>query len=247
MKDGLKTAFSLFGYMIVAGIMCVVCYFSMKMLFNFMFTEEIGYTVMGTVGESEEKEELYTVIYDGGKTDEKDDKWNEYESKGYTLYKYAERDRLSTGENASMVIISQLVSLLFVGSFVFNTMIKRGYKDGNLARVGAKKPDPLKGLKITLLSCAPAIILYMIFACCALANSNGLLIEIYVLLNATFWPLLELVFMSTKSIGDVTVWQLIVLLLIQAIIPVVGMVSYYCGYKDYDFLSKILYKKKRKG
>jgi len=35
--------------------------------------------------------------------------------------------------------------------------------------------------------------------------------------------------------------------MLQLVIPLIAMVSYFVGYKDYQFLSKIVYKKKRKG
>ena len=88
MKENFKISASLFGYIIITGIMCSVCFFSMKLIFNFVFTETIGYQVSGTIGESDKKEHLYTYIYEDGDTTGKNDtKWAEYEEKGYTLYK----------------------------------------------------------------------------------------------------------------------------------------------------------------
>lgn len=247
MKETIKNALTLFGYVLIAGFMCIICYLSMKMIFNFVFTDTIGYTVKGSVEGSEEKEYLYTVYYEDGETDvDEDPQWEEYEKKGYTLYKYAEKTQLSKRGNATMVIISQIMCLLMVGSFSFEILLKRGYKDGTLVRSGNKKPDKFRGLKIGVLASVPALISFVIFVIFAGAN-KGVAVELYMLANASFWPALDLVFASTKTAGDIAIWQFVVMFLLQMAIPAISAVSYYLGYRDFEFLSKIVYKKKKKG
>jgi len=247
MKDIFKNAASLFGYVLLAGFMCIICYMSMKMIFNFVFTDTVGYVVKGSLEGSDEKEELYTFYYDEGEANDEDDtKWAEYEEKGYTLYKYAEKTKLTKGQTVSMVLITQIMCILFAGSFVFEILVKRGYKDGTLVRSGNKKADKLKGLKIGLLACIPAFITYILFLIFTGAN-KGAAIEIYMIANSCFWPLLELTLGSVKTAGDIAIWQFIVMFMLQLVIPLIAMVSYFVGYKDYQFLSKIVYKKKRKG
>ena len=245
LKEALKTTFSVFGYIVIAGIMCVICYSSIKLLFNYAFTDVKGYDVYGIREDSEEKEYLYTYGYAGGNAGGEDDEWKEYEDKGYTLEKYTEYTKLSTTATVIMSVLSQLLNLIFVGTFIFSILLKRGGKDGNLARVGAKKPDALKGLKVTLMACIPALLSYIFFVFSAMFDYKGFLVELYVIANVVFWPIYDLIFMSATSIESVTVWQLLACLLLHTIIPIIGAVSYYVGYKDYEFLSKILYKKKR--
>lgn len=245
MKEILKNAASLLGYVLLAGFMCIICYMSMKMIFNFVFTDTIGYKVTGSLEGSEEREELYTFYYEDGKTDEDDTQWAEYEAKGYTLYKYAERTKLTKNQTASMAIITQIMCILFAGSFVFEILVKRGYKDGTLVRSGNKKADKFKGLKIGLIACIPALITYVLFLVFASAN-KGTAIEIYMIANSCFWPLLDLTLDSVKTAGDIAFWQFLVMFLLQLVIPLAAHISYFIGYKDYQFLSKIIYKKKKR-
>lgn len=245
MKGNFKIAASVFGYLLVAGFMCIICYMSMKMIFNFVFTDTVGYEVRGSKEGSEEKEYLYTFYYDDNKTNDEDDtKWAEYEEQGYTLYKYAERTKLSARTNAAMVIITQIICVFTAGAFMFEIFTKRGYKDGTLVRSGSKKADVLKGLKIGLMASVPALISFIVFIVFASAN-KGVAVELYMIVNACFWPILELLLTSAKTAGDIAIWQFIIMFLIQTIIPLLAELFYYIGYKDYQFLNKIVYKKKK--
>ena len=246
LKKDLKTVFTLCGYLIVAGIMCVVCYSSIKILVNSAFTDVKGYGVYGTLEGLEDKEYLYSFVYDKGETNAEDDtKWAEYEKQGYTLEKYTERTTLSKRASAITSVVSQILCLIFVGSFIFSILLKRGSKEGNLVRIGAMKPNALKGLIVTLLACLPAFVTYIVFLISVVGNYEGFSVNLYAFLNVTYWPIFDLIFSSAKTVSDVGVWQLIACFLLQTIIPLMGAVSYYIGYKDYEFLSKLLYKKKR--
>ena len=248
MKDILKNGVTLFVCILISGLMCFICQLSMKMIFNFMFTETIGYQVQGTLGDSKEKEYLYTYIYeDGDVTGANDTKWAEYEKEGYTLYKYAERTQISNGTTITMLIITQIICLFSAILMIFPSLMNRGYKDGTLVRSGNRKPDQLKGLKISLIGCVPALITFVVFLVFAVGTNKGVAVELYMIANALFWPILELLLKSAPTAGDITILQFVAMFLIQMIVPLIGAVSYYMGYKDYQFLSKVVYKKKKKG
>lgn len=244
MKENFKISAGLFGYIIITGIMCSVCFFSMKLIFNFVFTETIGYQVAGTLGDSQEKEYLYTYIYENGDTTgENDTQWAEYEEKGYILYKYAERTTLSKKANLTMIIITQIICLFSTGSFVYSFLNTRGYKDGTLVRSGSKKADKLRGLKIGLMASVPALLSFVVFLI-FWASNKGVAVELYMICNVCFWPILELLFVSTDSAENIMLWQFIVMFLLQMVIPVLSQVFYYMAYKDYQILGKLVYKKK---
>lgn len=247
MKEIFKIASNLFGYVLIAGFMCVICFMSMKMIFNFVFTHSLGYEVYGTIGDSEEKEPLYKYYYtDEDNTGKNDTKWSEYEEKGYTLYKYDEKSQLTPRANTIMIIITQIICLFSTCCFVFDILNKRGYKDGTLIRSGSKKLDKFKGLKIGLLASVPALITYILFII-FFASNKGVALELYMITNACFWPSLELVLKSADTASDIAVWQFIVMFLLQMVIPWLAQLFYYLGYKDYEFLGKIVYKSKKKG
>lgn len=247
MKEIFKIASTLFGYVLITGFMCVICFMSMKMIFNFVFTHSLGYEVRGTIGDSEEKEFLYKYYYtDDDNTGKNDTKWSEYEEKGYTLYKYDEKSQLTPRANTIMIIITQIICLFSTGCFVFEILNKRGYKDGTLIRSGSKKLDKFKGLKIGLLASAPALITYILLIIFS-ASNKGVALELYMIANACFWPTLELLLKSSDTASDITVWQFIVMFLLQMVIPWLAQLFYFWGYKDYEFLGKIVYKSKKKG
>ncbi|MBR4072401.1 MAG: hypothetical protein IKK24_00545 [Clostridia bacterium] len=248
MKEIFKKSTKLFAYLICAGIMCCFTYLSFNVIFNFAFTEQSGYDVYGYTEENPEKELLYTFLYEenGGKENVEDKEWKAYEEKGYTLEKITKRTTLSKGANNALVIITQIFSLIFAASFVTDVLLTLGNKDNNLVRIKSKKEDKLKGLKIGLMASAPAYLLLLVTVICAKGLKPGIPIQVFKILNGVFWPTFDALLGSAKVIGDILIWQYIVIFIILSIIPVIGFFAYFVGYKDYAILSKLLYKKNKK-
>ena len=245
MSEILKKSLKLFGCLVCAGLMCCFTYLSFNVIFNFAFTDKVGYDVYGVADGSDQKELLYTFDY--ADENAEDTNWKEYEDKGYTLEKYTKRSELTSGENTALIVITQLFCLIFVATFVIDSLLPMGNKDSNMVRIGAKKEDKLKGLKVGLLANVPAFLLFIGLVICAVGVKPDLPPQLYMILNGAYWPLISVIASSAKVIGDLKLWHFIILFLIQLIIPIIGLISYYVGYKDYAFLSKLLYKKKKKG
>ncbi len=248
MSEIFKKSAKLFGVLFCAGIMCCFTYLSFNVIFNFAFTDKVGYDVYGYLQESEEKEFLYTFEYVDGQTENAvDEKWEEYEENGYTLEKYTKRSELSNGEQIALIVVTQLFCLIFIATFVIDSLLPMGNKDNNMVRIGAKKEDKLKGLKVASLASVPAFLLFVLLIVCAKGLRPDFPPQIYMILNSGYWPLIDVIFGNVRNIGDLKIWQFILLFLIQLIVPLIGLFSYYVGYKDYAFLNKLLYKKKKKG
>lgn len=247
MKEIFKKSGRLFGYLVCAGIMCCFTYLSFNVIFNAVFTEKTGYDVYGYTESAENREYLYTFTYSDGKDENAEDlKWSEYEDKGYTLDKISKRSEISDGANTALIIICQLFCIIITATFVIDVLLPLGSKDNNMVRIKAKPEDKLKGFKIALLSSAPALALFAALVICRFAKPD-MPSSFYMILNGTYWPVLSAVLKGTVAVGDIKLWQLTVMLLLQLIVPVVGFFAYFVGYKDYAVLSKLLYKKNKKG
>jgi len=248
MTEMIKKSAKLFGCLLCAGIMCCFTYLSFNVIFNFAFTDKVGYDVYGFSQESEQKEYLYTFDFVDNQTENVvDEKWKEYEENGYTLEKFTKRSELSKGEHISLIVVTQLFCLIFIATFVIDSLLPMGNKDNNMVRIGAKKEDKLKGLKIASMASVPSFLLFVLLIVCANGIRPDFPPQLYMILNGGYWPLIDAIIGNIRNIGDLKIWQYVLLFLIQLIIPLIGLVSYYIGYKDYAFLSKLLYKKKKKG
>jgi len=240
-----KKSGKLFLYLVCAGIMCCFTYLSFNVIFNFAFTEQAGYDVYGYTEGAEEKEFLYTYEFNDSENTE-DTEWKKYENEGYKLEKVTKRTTLTKGANNALIIITQLFSIIFAASFVTDILLTMGNKDNNLVRIKSKKEDKLKGLKIGLAATVPAYILLIFTGICAAFIKPDIPVQLFMILNGIFWPVLTVILNSAKTIGDIAVWQYIVTFLILSVIPVIGYFAYFIGYKDYAILNKLLYKKNKK-
>ena len=82
MKDFFKRTANLYTYILLAGIVSCITFVGFAMLFNVMFTEEIGYEVYRQI-EDDKSEYLYTYKYPSGVADSSLDKeWKNYKEKG---------------------------------------------------------------------------------------------------------------------------------------------------------------------
>ncbi len=240
MKEILKTGLRIYGKTIVVTIMCFFIVISISTIATAFFSENIGYTAYGTTSDSSEYTELYTYYFDDGEDTQK----AEYEEQGYTLTLSNIRSSLSKSGNLFYLILSQLLCLVILITFIYNITWTLGTKDNNMVRIGHKTEDKLKGFKAGLISIIP----YCLFIICLLILKNNVAAKfppaILKLTTASFYSFSELIIGSAATLKDLSLVRFIGLIFLQLIIPVISGISYYLGYKNISLGEKFVYKKK---
>ncbi len=240
MKEILKLSGSLFFRLVVVNIMCFIIVASINILATSFFSEEVGYTAIGTVTDEKGEEKskfLYHHYYKNGE----DTELAGYEEKGYEITKDPLKDISNTGKIVSATV-SQILCFALLGLFIYNTVWKIGLKDSNLVKIKNKNEDKYKGFKIGIFAVVPS----MLFVVCLFAASgseNVLLMAIYKICNYSFYGLNELICGAEFKLNLLPIWCFAALLATHLIVPLITHISYICGYKNISVGEKILFKK----
>lgn len=237
MKEILKNSLSLFGRTIVIDIMCFFMVISLSVLATAAFSENIGYIAYGVSSESEESKELYRHYYEDGE----DIKKAEYEENGYTISESKIRSEISKTGNSVFLTVSAIFCLILTVSFVYPKFWQMGTKDSNLVHFKHKNEDKLKGLKCGILAVIPGILLLIAFAF-IIPNTQTAL---YKFLNCNSYTFIHLILGSAKTFKDLSILQILGLLLLKAIVPLTAYVAYLLGYKNISLGEKFIYKKNK--
>lgn len=243
MKENIKRASTLFLSLFLAGILSVFTYFSINIMFFAFFTDEIGYDVYGQMAPEDENEVLnfeylYTYEYsEGENSKDNDEQYKKYEKEGYLLDIQPVRNTLNKSEKTILFIVTQLFCFFFSFIWVYRQMHELGEKDGNIVVLKLQKENLYKGLIITGLACVPSFITFIGLLVSYFASFD-LYMLIYQILNSTFWPVSHLFMSKIQAIADMKLYHFVLLFLFQFIIPVVGGLSYYFGYKNSFAISR---------
>ena len=241
MKEILKSGGSLFFKLVVVNIMCIFIVMSFMMIFNGLFTENIGFYALGATEGSDETTQLYTHYYADGE----DTKRAEYEAQGYAVSEVEIRSELSNGEVLSLNIIIQLFCIMLTYTFIYPNMWHMGTKDSNLVKFKHKKEDLLKGLKIGAIAVIPFVLTVLFFALAPIKFATNFPISIYRLCCASLYSIISLVTAGKQSFGDINAIQVILLILIQFIPTAIATLGYYLGAKNISVSEKFIYKKNK--
>ncbi len=243
-----KSGIKLCGSLIIAAIISVFLCFSINVICSALFTTEIGYNAyVYENAESTEPMAQYEYLYtdqDGdGKDDGADIKMEEYEDQGYIVEIQKLRSTLTGTGKQVFLSVTQILSMMMVIAFASSSSYKQGFKDINLVKIGQTKKDMLKGFKIGLIGNIPFFLLTAVI----IAMAYGLLPKFYTVwyafLSGHFYSLIIWITNGVKTLGELSVVQFILLVLIQFIVPVISGVAYVLGFKEINLAEKIVYKK----
>ncbi len=236
MKEIFKKSTGLFGKTVIINVLCLIVVVSFVSLSVAVFAEVTGHVAYGQKGEEGEVEQLYVhYLKDGADT-----KLKTYEEQGYTVTKKEIKEVSKSGHNITL-IVAQLFCFGILMSFTYPNLWDKGYKDRNMVLTGNVAADPLKGLKIGLISQIPALALIVVFA--VIGNSSTVL---YKVMNGAFYSLIEFTVSGAATFGDLAVWKLFCFAAMIMIIPLITFIGYYLGYKDFSIGEKFIYKNKKK-
>ena len=235
MNGILKESGKLFGKTIIINVLCLIVAVSVVSICVAMLADVKGYVAYGQKGEDSAVEELYTYYIEDGE----DLKLEEYEKEGYTVSK-SEIKSLSKSKSVITLLVAQFFAFGILISFIFPNFWDKGYNDRNMVLTGHMASDPLKGLKIGLISQIPIFLELVIFA--IYGNISTL---IFKMANASFYGLIELTVGGNKLFSDLEIWKLPIFAAILLILPLITFAGYYLGFKDFSLSEKLTYKNKK--
>lgn len=199
---------------------------------------EMGYEVFGTKNDNDEPVSLYKYYnQQGAEIVAKD-----FEKQGYEIRKYSFRSEVEKGAEVALSVISQLVCLFILISFIYNELWKLGNKDFEAIRLYGTPVNKLKGLYVGLVAIIPAFV----FLTFALITKNSIMAELPIaLFTFSNCYAYEILFSATNGAmfwADVQVWQAVIYYSVLIFIPVISLVSYIIGAKDISISEKLIYK-----
>ena len=242
MKNTILMGLKIFGKIVLANVLSIITIVSISFLCNVMFTKDIGYYAYGTTSDSSESTLLYEHYYSDGE----DTKLAEYEEKGYVVSQVGIRSSMTTGGNIAFLLLSAIFTLPLGGMLCYTFVWKEGNRDLNLVRYGRAKEQKYKGVYIGLIATSPYLVLLLVLGIGKWAFSKAFPVILYQYINSVFFTFIELICGKTQQFGDLAIWQLLLLILVQLIVPVFTGFAYHLGYKDILVSEKFIYKKDKK-
>ena len=239
-KHGLKLSVSI----IVAAVISFFLVISMLNICQAMFTVETGYTAyVYETATATEHIDSYTYEYvdnDGdGKYDGVDEKELEYREKGWFVEKVKKRSTLTGVGRVVFLVTTQVLSLVMVISFASSDAYKRGLKESNLIKIGKVKYDVTKGFKIGLIGNIPFFVVFVL----AIVMASKFTTVLYAILNSHYYSVVLWITGGKSLFVEVSIWQYVLLFLLQFIVPVISGIAYILGVKEINLMEKIIYKK----
>ncbi len=235
-----KSGFKLMGSMLLLIILCFFLCISVNVLCTAIFTKDIGYAAYGYIENEDDTEFLYEYYTADGE----DAKKAEYEASGYTVVTKTLRSTLSGVGNAVYLTASQIICIILLVSTVGSPVYKLGFKDSNMVRRGHMREDLFKGFKIGLVANIPFFVMYAILVAMGLGVMPQFSVSFYKLLNSHLYSFIQIIAGASFSVGELSVIQYVLLLVIQLIMPIASAIIYIMGYKGVNLTEKLIYAKK---
>ena len=231
-KKNWRTAWKIWGRVVAATVMSGILYLSMFIIFNAVFSEEVGYRIYGA-DEQGNMVQLGEYFYAPG--EETTPQWEEGQQSSPIK-------EMSSKGKLWMNILTSVLMLSILATFPYDHMWQLGSRDDNLVKCGRKAADPLRGVKIGLMADIPYAIL---FALLILAKFGWMLpgyLTVYRLCNLPFLPYIN-VWMGTVA-TETSFLSLFAIAATLLYVPAVCGVSYWLGVKQFSIHERLTYKKK---
>ena len=231
-----RLALKVYGRTVVVTVMSVIIYVSLLFLFNALGTHSIGYQLYEKVEGGDPIAIGDPYYYKDGEGPVPDIELEENQT--YVIL----RSELEGGMKVAFNIISQAFTLILLLMLPYGILKERGEKDRNLNRFEDQAKDPLRGLRVGLMSSAPSLVLYvaMVVSQCQALPSTPV-ISMFRIANYPFTPLLSWLLPNETGITLLGAIGSLVLLLL---VPAICALAYWFGYQHINPTERILYKKK---
>ena len=123
-----------------------------------------------------------------------------------------------------------------------NAIYLKGLKNEPIT---AEEEDKYKGLKIGFVSMIPYFVLFAVCLIFAFGANKDMTVSILTLPMFYVFQILRAIIGNVTVLGDLSVWQFLLIFATLFIVPICAEVSYLLGYKDILIFEKLTYKKKK--
>lgn len=251
----LKLALKIFGYTFLAGIMSIFVYFSITFVAESALKEQVGYYEYEIVNEeTNETTILNKVLFAETTTTEPTttttvETTTVTDANGQAVTTVTDAPTTTTeGPKKVMIfepktgaaevtlgVIDVLAQLLLVTMYVTMAgyyIYREGDRDRNLVRHHQQAPTPWRGLVVGLLAAVPSAVIAALPIMGKFGVMSDSVLGVYNTFNPTFLPLINAVIPTTvETATALSFLQIATVVLIWAVLPVTGAVSYTLGYK----------------
>lgn len=234
-KRNINMALKVWSRMIVGGIMCAVVSMSFSVLASGLLSQEVGYRIAETT-ESGGGTIVEEVYYEAGDQPIKDD--DVKLEKNQVLERIKE---LPDGISVAVNVIVLLCSLFLLGVFPYNLLWEMGSKDENKVRYGHSRQDKWRGLKIGSMAIIPCVILYAVVVVARFGGMSDAVLSVYRILNMPYLSYINWI-VGTK-LAEITVGQLLALLVPLLFVPAICFVAYRLGFSQFSLKEHLTYAK----
>lgn len=239
-KKTIQIAAKVFLRLLLATVLCAILYISMNVISTAFFSDVVGYKIF--MQNEDQTVELKT----------------EYRYKDGEAVITAEDLELADNEMFSAIrevsaptkrvmdTISQILLLIVLGVFPYHILWEFGNRDDTNVRYRGQRPDPLRGLKIGLLSVSPFVALWAVLVISKFVPALNGVLTIYRLVSFPYLPFVNWMIGGVTATAEVALWRLLVLLVpVILVVPVVSAVAYRLGGHQFSVAEFLTFVKKK--
>lgn len=234
-KKTLCLSTKIWGRIVAATVMSGLLYLSMFIIFNAMFSEQIGYRIYGSDGQGNTVQ-----IGEHFYTEEENAETVPQIEEGQTTTPIKQMSK--TGK-LWMGITTSVFTLSVLAISPYDQLWQLGSRDDNMVRCGRKKPNPWRGVKVGLLANIPSTLLFIMLVLAKYGWMFPGYLTVFRLCNLPFLPYIN-VFMGTVA-TEISYSSLFAVGATLLYIPAVCGIAYHMGVKQFSIREKLTYAKGR--
>lgn len=221
---------------LLAAFLTLILFMSIISLVNGINYKSLGYDVVRI----EDGEKVYTYMYTGEEPENwVDEKLNEYMSKeGY--YQQTIPNQLSESAKNTVAWVSQIISLVIWGAFIYIVNWNVGNADADKHELGDAPLDKLRGLKAGLLADIPFAATYLILVVAKLLNGPHWAVSLFKILNYNCFSFNNMII--TNGLASISISGLVCLVAVLIPLPLFAAFGYAMGVRHTILKEKIVYK-----
>lgn len=238
-KKTLNVAVKVFTRLLLATVLCAILYVSMNVLSTAFFSNVVGYQIF----EQNENQEVSLIeehYYQSGETIMTAENMDLADNQIFSAIRVVP----DTAKRA-MDVVSQVLMLVVLGVFPYHILWEFGNRDDTNVRYRGQRPDPLRGLKIGLLSMTPfALSLAVLFVSKYVTVLHNYL-AFYRVTAFPYLPYINWILGDATSAADVALWRLLLLIPTMLVVPLVCTVAYRMGGRQFSIVEFLTFAKKK--
>ncbi len=235
----IKSGGKLFSRFALGTVMCLIVFFSFNFAITAGFSDVIGQRIYFYNEETGREEQV--CYHDAANTPPADCKCGNYDPE--RLNALADKKLSESRQNLSL-ILAQIFSFVMITGILCGTTWEMGNKDISAVKRGRQTENKLKGLYIGLIATIPSIIVYLLLVLSHTGVLRPMFLDTYRLLNSHFHYIITLIYSGAEDAVQLSLNRVLLCGVLHLYLPVLSFISYYLGYKDFNVVEKITFKKK---